>query len=364
MLSNIKLKDSSDFAYLSSVIKSKEKQLLSDGDFAEMNEVDFSKFFSILVEKGYHLHDEKENLSFEKIYEWELWHLYKLLEELISISNLNYLSPLFYLQNECINLKIIGKKVLFFENNEKSISTEDLANLPLTQYSLHNKNQILLFYKDFLNSNNFFEKYIEDTILNDLAQKLIKLGIDNLTALKLDILIDKFYFEQINKIVKRSNSELLLIFYDLFSGLINLKNILRLFFEKKEFYDFQPFYIESKIISKQVSSYLMENKFEKTGQLFVENPFSTEIMDIINFTLKDKNLSLLEKWIDDQLTLLLQENMKSAFFNFENLLSYKWAKEIELKNIKIIYIGKKNNLPKDLIEKLIRKSYVRENRGF
>ena len=58
------------------------------------------------------------------------------------------------------------------------------------------------------------------------------------------------------------------------------------------------------------------------------------------------------------MTDIMRENMRTAFFNFEYLIAFKWAKEIELKNIKIIYIGKKNNLPKEMIEKLIRKSYV------
>lgn len=358
MLSNIILKDSSEFIYLSSVIKSKEKQLLSDGDFIEMLDQDFSKFFSTLVEKGYHLHDEKENITFEKLYDWEMWHIYHLIEELINISGLNSLKPLFYLQNESINLKLIGKTVLFPEDKEKVIGVEELNSLPLTQYSLHNKSEILSFYKDFVNSSNFLEKYLDDDFFNRLAIKLTDFGIEKLNGSKLDILIDQFYFEFITRIAQETSSEFLIKFYDLLSGLINLKNILRLFFEKKEFYDFEPFYIDSKILTKEMCKQLFESKFEKIGSLLVENPMNSEINGIINIVIKDKNLSHLEKWIDDQLTLMLKENLRTAFFNFENLVVYKWAKEIELKNIKIIYIGKKNNIPREMIEKLIRKSYV------
>lgn len=358
MLSNIKLKDSSEYVYLSSVIKSKEKQLLTDGDFNEMLDQDFSKFFSILVEKGYHLHEEKDRVSFEKLYDWEIWHLYHILEELINISGLQDLKPLFYLQNECINLKLIGKKVLFSYDKEKTINTDELNNLPLTQYTIHNKTEILNFYNSYINSMDFISKFSEDKFLYDLGERLLNVGKDNLSGSKLDILIDQFYFEQIRNIIKQSNSEFLSLFYDLYSGLINLKNVLRLFFEKKEFYDFEPFYISSNNISKEICKKLFENKFEKFDFLFIENPLSQEIKDIINICLKDKNLAMIEKWIDDQLTKILKENMLSAFFNFENLFAYKWAKEIELKNIKILYIGKKNNLPKDMIEKLLRKSFI------
>jgi len=362
MLSNIKLKDNSEYIYLSSVIKSKEKQLLSDGDFIEMLDQDFSKFFSILVEKGYHLHDEKENISFEKLYEWEIWHLYHLIEELLNVSGLTNLRSLFYLQNECVNLKIIGKKLLFGQGEANQISVEDLNNLPLTSYTIHNKSEILSFFKDFLVLTDFLEKYLNDEIFYELAEDLLKYinenSKENLTGSKLDILIDQFYFSFVNRIVKKTDSEFLIFFYDIFSSLTNIKNILRLYFEKKQYFDFEPFYIESKYITKDICKTLFETKFEKVSSILIENPLSSQISEIIATVLKDKDLSMVEKWIDDTMTDIMRENMRTAFFNFENLIAFKWAKEIELKNIKIIYIGKKNNLPKEMIEKLIRKSYV------
>ncbi|MFN3411564.1 MAG: V-type ATPase subunit [Exilispira sp.] len=358
MLSNIKLKDSFEYIYLSSVIKTKEKQLLSDGDFIEMLEQDFSKFFSILVEKGYHLHDEKENISFERLYEWEIWHLYHLIEELLNISELNNLRPLFYLQNECINLKLIGKKVLFSENQANQITSDKLDNLPLNSYTIHSKTEILSFFKEFLNSNEFIEKYSSDDIFKELAKDLVKYNRENLSGSKLDILIDQFYFSSISKLVKSIDSKFLMTFYDIFSFLINIKNILRLYFENKEYIDFEPFYIDSTFISKDICKNLFETKFEKISSFLIGNPLAFKISEIVANVLKDKNLSFVEKFIDDTMTLFLKENMKSAFFNFENLFAYKWAKEIELKNIKILYIGKKNNLPEEMIEKLIRKSYL------
>jgi V/A-type H+-transporting ATPase subunit C len=362
MLSNIKLKDNSEYIYLSSVIKSKEKQLLSDGDFIEMLDQDFSKFFSILVEKGYHLHDEKENISFEKLYEWEIWHLYHLIEELLNVSGLTDLRSLFYLQNECVNLKIIGKKLLFGQGQANQISVEDLNNLPLTAYTIHNKSEILSFFKDFLVLTDFLEKYLNDEIFYELAEDLLKYinenSKENLTGSKLDILIDQFYFSFVNRIVKKTDSEFLIFFYDIFYSLTNIKNILRLYFEKKQYFDFEPFYIESKYITKDICKTLFETKFEKVSSILIENPLSSQISEIIATVLKDKDLSMVEKWIDDTMTDIMRENMRTAFFNFENLIAFKWAKEIELKNIKIIYVGKKNNLPKEMIEKLIRKSYV------
>ncbi len=366
MLSNIKLKDSSEYVYLSSVIKSKEKQFLSDGDFIEMLQQDFSKFFSILVEKGYHLHDDKENISFEKLYDWEIWHIYHLIDELLNISGLNYLKPLFYLQNECINIKLIGKKLLFRQGDFNQVSVEDLNDVPLTSYTIHTKSEILSFFKDFLANDDFLNKYLNDEIFSELAKELIKYSKenikdvekDNLTGSKLDILIDKFYFSFVKNIVKKSNSEFLVFFYDIYSALINVKNSLRLYFEKKDFFDFEPFYIESAYLNKEICKSFFEMKFEKVSSILIDNPLSSEISEMVENVIKDRNLSIVEKWIDDILTSFIKENMKSAFFNFENLFAYKWAKEIELKNIKIIYVGKKNNLPKEMVEKLIRKSYV------
>ncbi len=66
---------------------------------------------------------------------------------------------------------------------------------------------------------------------------------------------------------------------------------------------------------------------------------------------------LLEKSFDD----LLLEMIKSAkylSFGIEPVLGFLIAKELEIKNLRQILIGKLRHVPSELIQKSVRKTYV------
>jgi V/A-type H+-transporting ATPase subunit C len=61
----------------------------------------------------------------------------------------------------------------------------------------------------------------------------------------------------------------------------------------------------------------------------------------------------LEKLADDYITAYLQWGRRSPF-GFEPLIAYLWAKEIEIKNIRLIMVGKINKLPVEAIRERLR----------
>jgi len=67
--------------------------------------------------------------------------------------------------------------------------------------------------------------------------------------------------------------------------------------------------------------------------------------------------SRLEKLSDDFITVYLKRG-KWMPFGLEPLVGYLWAKEIEIKNIRLILVGKINKLPAEAIRERIRDVYV------
>lgn len=65
----------------------------------------------------------------------------------------------------------------------------------------------------------------------------------------------------------------------------------------------------------------------------------------------------LEKLSDDYITSYLQAG-KGQAFGLEPLIGYLWAKEIEVKNIRLILVGKINKLPAGAIRERLRNVYV------
>lgn len=68
-------------------------------------------------------------------------------------------------------------------------------------------------------------------------------------------------------------------------------------------------------------------------------------------------VSSLEKLSDDYITAYLKKG-KWTPFGLEPLVGYLWAKEIEIKNIRLILVGKINKLPAEAIRERIRDVYI------
>ena len=70
-----------------------------------------------------------------------------------------------------------------------------------------------------------------------------------------------------------------------------------------------------------------------------------------------QNFSSMERMLDDFL-LNFAKKAKHITFDIEPLIGYLYAKEMEVKNIRNIMVGKFHDLPNDLIRKRLRKTYA------
>ena len=73
--------------------------------------------------------------------------------------------------------------------------------------------------------------------------------------------------------------------------------------------------------------------------------------------LEKGSASRFEKLADDYITDYLKKGKWKAF-DIEPLVGYLWAKEIEIKNIRIVLVGKINKLPAEAIRERIRNVYL------
>jgi V/A-type H+-transporting ATPase subunit C len=69
------------------------------------------------------------------------------------------------------------------------------------------------------------------------------------------------------------------------------------------------------------------------------------------------SLALYEKLMDDRLLSLTEESRYTAF-GPEPIIAYLMAKETEIKNLRIIFIGKINRLPENTIRERLRETYA------
>ena len=72
---------------------------------------------------------------------------------------------------------------------------------------------------------------------------------------------------------------------------------------------------------------------------------------------ESNSASLLEK-ISDNYIMDLMKGAKLVTFGPDRLLAYIYAKETEIKIIRIIMVGKLNNITGEVIRERLRESYV------
>jgi len=133
----------------------------------------------------------------------------------------------------------------------------------------------------------------------------------------------------------------------------NIRNVLRLVRFGLEIGKIPSFLHEGGFISKEKLLLLVNEPLEGWGRLVGFADAAMALSGITDFSDTEKSLTELEKALDDYVTGVLGPYRYDAFAP-ENILAFLWAKDIEAKNLRIILVGKANDVDKDVIRGLLR----------
>ncbi|MCX8103737.1 MAG: V-type ATPase subunit [Candidatus Bipolaricaulota bacterium] len=102
---------------------------------------------------------------------------------------------------------------------------------------------------------------------------------------------------------------------------------------------------------------LLDANFETWSDELRHTPYSGVLNRGLTSLMERRSLALLEKLSDDFVMEFLKR-AKLALYGAEPFIAYVLAKETELKNIRIILVGKLNGVAKETIEEHLREPYV------
>lgn len=174
-------------------------------------------------------------------------------------------------------------------------------------------------------------------------------------AQTLDVVIDTELFALIQRAV--CGHPYLETLVALWSDLLNLKTLVRAKLLNRE----RGFVERALLSSGMLERSRLLKLFESALETWPEELRHTEYGDLMARSVRaweeQRSLALLEKLSDDLVTNYLKQ-AKLALYGVEPLVAYVLAKEIELKNIRMILIGKLNGLSKEAIAERLRVSYV------
>lgn len=318
------------YPYAVGRIRAIENNLLTNQELNQMaEEKTIEKIYAILQEHDYAIEQVQNKINFGKMLELEIEKLYKLIKELAQ--NENFID-LFLCKNDYHNAKTILKGILTNKPYEKYLIEGGRISKEKIIESIENK----------------YYEALPQKMEQAIKQAIFEFEKTN-EPQKIDVILDKISFEEMKQIAEESKNEFLIKYVSMLSDLTNIRMFIRIIELKYKEELFEEAYIQAGSISKTIfkKAFETENPIESLEQ--------TDYADLI------KNIKLQKNALGKLCDNTIMEYVRIAKYKaltIEPLVAYVYAKETEVKNIRIILTGKINQIEPQNIKERLRDSYV------
>lgn len=275
--------------------------------------------------------------DYEEILSSELIRVYKLLYEISPVKSIVDVMSLKYTYH---NLKVLIKgKIL---NRDLSSMTIPVGILDISKIknALENEN-----YRDL---GSVMRKYIEEVFKDYEATK---------DPQRIDIILDKGMYEELLALDKGINDKFLHKYITTLIDLTNIKTLLRVKKQGKGRDFFKDILILGGNIDKDKLFSLLNDSSENISSKLSYTDYSEILKVGIEDYVKTGSSALFEKLSEDHI-MKLMKGAKYISFGMEPILAYVYAKETEIKLLRIIMVGKLNNIAQEVIRERLRDGYV------
>ena len=279
----------------------------------------------------------KRAADYEQILSAELQRVYALMYELCPVKEVVDLMSVKYKYH---NLKVLLKGK--FLNKDFSSMLIDLGN------------EDLLELKRKIDSDSFSQ-------LSGNVEKAVVAAVNAFEATndpqQIDIIIDRYMFLDLVEINKALNYDFIDKYVKAIIDSTNIRTLLRVKKQGKNREFAQEVLIKGGAIEKDTLLSLLNESPESIVAKLSFTIYSDMIKEGIEAYIATNSANLLEKLSDNYIMALMKDS-KLVTFGPERILSYIYAKETEIKIIRIIMVGKLNNIAEEVIRERLRDIYV------
>ncbi len=329
-----------DYAYPTARIRAKEVKLLDGSRFERMLEASTpQEAYKVLTESDYGVGSDNAGnvFSFETLLSEEMKKTYSLLEE---IAPQPEVVRAFQRRHDFFNVKVLLKAE--FSNQE----TPEI----LTDTGTFDRDTI----KRIIRERDYEE-------LSSIMQRAITEIYDIFSRTRdpqlVDLVMDKASFEQLRADLGAMDNDFLQELAVLMTDITNIKMFIRVRALNKAWDFIKKLLLDGGQIPESV--YMVNS--DKPLDAFITDIRHTRYGDAVNKGYElyktKKNISGLEKLLDDYLMEFVR-SAKLITMGVEPFIAWLFAKEAEIRNVRIIMTGKINGLPNDLIRERLRLVYV------
>lgn len=172
-----------------------------------------------------------------------------------------------------------------------------------------------------------------------------------------DLILDKASYHQFVTDLSKISSPFLNKLAEIIIDMTNIKMFIRARSINKAWDFINKLLLEGGCISKKVYFDCSDKPIDTFAGEIRLSPYGDAVGNGLELYKKKNNISGLERLLDDYLMNYIR-GAKLVLMGIEPLIAYLFAKETEIKNVRVIMTGKINKLPVDLIRERLRLSYV------
>lgn len=173
----------------------------------------------------------------------------------------------------------------------------------------------------------------------------------------IDLVLDKVHYEQMLLLARKNRSSFLEGLYVHQVDLVNLNMLIRAKRMGLTRDVLKNILVGGGNIKEEVLLSLVDESYENISATFATSDYGELVADGVRNWSERGSAAQFEKLADNFITAYLKKNKWRAF-GLEPLVGYLWGKEIEAKNIRLVMVGKINNLPAEAIRERLRDVYV------
>ena len=329
--------DRSKFIQSSTRLRVMEKELLKSENFIRASETE------TLEDALRSLSDTVYNKYINKISsptEYE----YILKEELT-----RFYDELFDISPSKIPIRLITLK--YFYHNLKVLIKEDIGKKDLKDLYMNIGDFDLKEYRDALVKGSKKNKYFE------LIQRVEEIYKEKKDPQLIDIYLDNAYFTELLELAEESQVDLFIEYAKNLIDFTNIRTLLRAKKQEKDVEFLRQIIIEGGNVRKETYLDLLNRELSSDTDVFKKLEIYKYIKEALDSFKERGNLSDFEREMDNYFIDLIKD-VKYITYGPEVIFANVLAKEMEIKNLRIILVSKLNGLDSEFIREKLRDTYV------
>ncbi|TYQ14990.1 UNVERIFIED_CONTAM: V/A-type H+-transporting ATPase subunit C [Acetivibrio alkalicellulosi] len=331
--------DESKYIYAVSRIRAIEKKLIDNLKFDRMvDSKSPDEALKTLLEVDYgHGLEIKSPLQYEELLKDEYKKVYQLLSDLAPEPEI---INMFLLSNDYHNIKVFLKAE--FSGQETVDILIESGSFPL------NKLKIMLQDRNLSDMPAIMRSAVEECI-----DTFGRTGDPQL----IDLILDKANYLHMKEIAQASASEFLKDLIVIMIDVCNIRTFLRIKNLKKTWDFLQKVLVPGGKIDSKIFVENLDNSLDNFLESLRYSDYGNFLEEGLEDVKSSGSLTKFEKLCDNYIISFVKK-AKFIAFGVEPLIGYLIAKETEIKNARIVMVGKINNISNEIIRERLREAYV------